>query len=196
MLATWPSSASMGSTWRDRPPARRPQAAHPPHPSHPSRRRRPDVPDRYRHVPARRVMSMPCRLLTGTRPTVRASGESGVRRASGRSPDDRAVHPHLPRPGKRRRRRPARGCPRLLADVQPTPIIGIRTEPAHDEAYTTITKAQSAYPAILAAYDAVASSPEVVAVSSGRQAVVSRGLHRRARRHRRARSRSATSRFR
>ena len=52
------------------------------------------------------------------------------------------------------------GC---SADVQPTPIIGIRTEPAHDEAYTTITKAQWAYPAILAAYDAVASSPEVVA---------------------------------
>jgi DNA-binding transcriptional MerR regulator len=48
-------------------------------------------------------------------------------------------------------------------DVQPTPAIGIRTEPAHDEAYTTITKAQWAYPAILAAYDAVACSPEVVA---------------------------------
>jgi DNA-binding transcriptional MerR regulator len=52
------------------------------------------------------------------------------------------------------------GCP---ADVQPTEAIGIRTEPAHDEAYTTITKAQWAYPAILAAYDAVACSPEVVA---------------------------------
>jgi DNA-binding transcriptional MerR regulator len=47
--------------------------------------------------------------------------------------------------------------------VQPTPAIGIRTEPAHDEAYTTITKAQWAYPAILAAYDAVACSPEAVA---------------------------------
>ena len=47
--------------------------------------------------------------------------------------------------------------------VRPTPTIGIRTEPAHDEAYTTITKAQWAYPAILAAYDAVACSPEVVA---------------------------------
>lgn len=45
--------------------------------------------------------------------------------------------------------------------VDPTPAIGIRTEPAHDEAYTTITKAQWAYPAILAAYDAVACSPEV-----------------------------------
>ena len=31
----------------------------------------------------------------------------------------------------------ALGCPH---DVQPTDVIGIRTEPAHDEAYTTITK--------------------------------------------------------
>jgi DNA-binding transcriptional MerR regulator len=52
------------------------------------------------------------------------------------------------------------GCPN---EVQPTAAIGIRTEPAHDQAYTTITKAQWAYPAILTAYDAVARSPEVVA---------------------------------
>jgi DNA-binding transcriptional MerR regulator len=52
------------------------------------------------------------------------------------------------------------GCP---DDVHPTDAIGVRTEPAHDEAYTTITKAQWAYPAILAAYDTVARSPEVVA---------------------------------
>jgi DNA-binding transcriptional MerR regulator len=50
------------------------------------------------------------------------------------------------------------GCP---DDVQPSDVIGIHTEPAHDEAYTTITKAQWAYPAILAAYDAVACSPQV-----------------------------------
>jgi DNA-binding transcriptional MerR regulator len=49
------------------------------------------------------------------------------------------------------------GCP---DGVQPTEMIGIRTEPAHDEAYTTITKAQWEFPAILAAYDAVAASPE------------------------------------
>jgi DNA-binding transcriptional MerR regulator len=49
------------------------------------------------------------------------------------------------------------GCP---DGVQPTTNIGIRTEPAHDEAYTTITKAQWDFPAILAAYDAVAASPE------------------------------------
>ena len=49
-------------------------------------------------------------------------------------------------------------CP---GGIQPTDVIGIRTEPEHDEAYTTITKAQWAYPAILAAYDAVACSAEV-----------------------------------
>jgi DNA-binding transcriptional MerR regulator len=48
-------------------------------------------------------------------------------------------------------------------NVEPTELIGIRTEEAHDEAFTTITKAQWDYPAILAAYDAVACSSEVVA---------------------------------
>jgi hypothetical protein len=52
------------------------------------------------------------------------------------------------------------GCP---DDVQPTEAVGVRTEPAHDEAYTTITKAQWDFPAILAAYDAVAGSPEAAA---------------------------------
>ena len=47
--------------------------------------------------------------------------------------------------------------------IQPTELIGVRTEPAHDEAYTTITKAQWDFPAILAAYDAVACSPEASA---------------------------------
>lgn len=47
------------------------------------------------------------------------------------------------------------GCP---PDIAPSEVVGIRTEPEHDEAYTTITKAQWAYPAILAAYDAVACS--------------------------------------
>jgi hypothetical protein len=46
-------------------------------------------------------------------------------------------------------------------DVEPSELVGIRTEPAHEEAFTTITKAQWEYPAILAAYDAVACSPEV-----------------------------------
>lgn len=52
------------------------------------------------------------------------------------------------------------GCPGGVGD---TDTIGVRTEPAHDEAFTTITKAQWDYPAILAAYDAVACSPEVSA---------------------------------
>jgi hypothetical protein len=52
------------------------------------------------------------------------------------------------------------GCP---DDALPSDTVGIRTEPAHDQAYTTITKAQWAYPAILTAYDAVASSPEATA---------------------------------
>lgn len=52
------------------------------------------------------------------------------------------------------------GCP---DDVLATDVIGIRTEPAHDEAFTTITKAQWDYPAILIAYDAVACSQEVLA---------------------------------
>jgi len=52
------------------------------------------------------------------------------------------------------------GCPDT---VGVTDVIGIRTEPEHDEAFTTISKAQWAYPAILAAYDAVGCSPEVAA---------------------------------
>lgn len=52
------------------------------------------------------------------------------------------------------------GCP---DNVLPTDLIGVRTEPAHDEAYTPITRAQWDYPAILAAYDAVACSSEVAA---------------------------------
>ncbi|HVC39450.1 MAG TPA: MerR family transcriptional regulator [Candidatus Dormibacteraeota bacterium] len=53
-------------------------------------------------------------------------------------------------------------------DVQSTELIGVRTEAAHDEAFTTITKAEWAYPAILAAYDAVACSTEVLARPGGR----------------------------
>lgn len=48
-------------------------------------------------------------------------------------------------------------------EIGPSDLIGIRTEPAHTEAYTTITKRQWDYPAILAAYDAVACSAEVTA---------------------------------
>ncbi len=48
-------------------------------------------------------------------------------------------------------------------EIEPTDLIGIRTEEQHEEAFTTITKAQWEYPAILAAYDAVACSTEVIA---------------------------------
>ena len=48
-------------------------------------------------------------------------------------------------------------------DVEPSDLIGIRTEPAHDEAFTPITKAQWDYPAILTAYDSVACSSEAQA---------------------------------
>lgn len=57
------------------------------------------------------------------------------------------------------------GCPDT---VLPTDLIGIRTEPGHDEAYTTITKAQWEFPAILAAYDAVACSPQAKVRPGGR----------------------------
>ncbi|MGI8696955.1 MAG: hypothetical protein ACR2JQ_09960 [Mycobacteriales bacterium] len=50
-------------------------------------------------------------------------------------------------------------------EIEPTDLIGIRTEPAHTEAYTTITKREWDYPAILAAYDAVACSPQASARS-------------------------------
>ena len=49
-------------------------------------------------------------------------------------------------------------CP---PEIQPDDIVGVRTEPSHEEAYTTITKAQWDYPVILAAYDAVACSLDV-----------------------------------
>lgn len=57
------------------------------------------------------------------------------------------------------------GCP---DQVQPTDLIGVRTEPAHDEAFTTVTKAQWDFPAILAAYDAVACSPAATARAGSR----------------------------
>ena len=51
----------------------------------------------------------------------------------------------------------------MPGEIEPTDLIAIRVEPAHGEAYTTITKRQWDFPAILAAYDAVAGSPEVSA---------------------------------
>jgi DNA-binding transcriptional MerR regulator len=50
------------------------------------------------------------------------------------------------------------GCPE---SIQPNDTIGIRTEPAHDIAYTRLTKGQFEFPEILGAYDVVACSPQV-----------------------------------
>ncbi len=50
------------------------------------------------------------------------------------------------------------GCPE---SIQPSDTIGIRTEPAHDVAYTRLTKSQFVFPEILGAYDAVACSTHV-----------------------------------
>ncbi len=52
------------------------------------------------------------------------------------------------------------GCP---DDVQPSDTIGVRVEPAHDEAFTRISMAQLQFPELLGIYDAVACSPEVAA---------------------------------
>jgi DNA-binding transcriptional MerR regulator len=59
----------------------------------------------------------------------------------------------------------ALGC---TENVRPSATVGVRSEPEHDEAYTTITKAEWAYPAILAAYDAVACSSAVIARPNSR----------------------------
>jgi hypothetical protein len=56
--------------------------------------------------------------------------------------------------------RPLEAVPPCPDEVQATEVIGIRAEPAHDEAFTTITKAQPDYPPILAVYDAILCSPE------------------------------------
>ena len=116
-----------------------------------------------RHVPARRVMSIQRRLhAPQTDSFAREAKAAFTQHLDGAEPagpfmlifhgivDEESDGPI----------EAALCCPN---DVQPTDIIGIRTEPEHDEAYTTITKAQWAYPAILAAYDAVACSAEVTA---------------------------------
>jgi DNA-binding transcriptional MerR regulator len=47
-------------------------------------------------------------------------------------------------------------CQPFTGTLEPTQNIAIRLEPAHEEAYTTLTKPQVAYPHILHGYDAVA----------------------------------------
>jgi DNA-binding transcriptional MerR regulator len=123
----------------------------------------PMFPIQTRHVPARRVLSIQRRLRAPeTDAFVREAKAAFANHLQGAAPtgpftlifhgvvdheSDGPLEATL-------------GCPN---DVQATDHIGIRTEPEHDEAFTTITKAQWAYPAILAAYDAVAGSAEVLA---------------------------------
>jgi DNA-binding transcriptional MerR regulator len=118
-------------------------------------------PIQTRHVPARRVMSIQRRLRAPqTDGFVREARAAFAAHLRGQPPagpfilifhgivdheSDGPIEAVL-------------GCP---TGTEPTDLIGIRTEPAHDEAFTPITKAQWDFPAILAAYDAVACSPAV-----------------------------------
>jgi hypothetical protein len=117
-----------------------------------------------RHVPAQRVMSVQRRLHAAqTDGFVREVKSAFYRHLGGAEPTGPFIlifHGIVDEDSSDGPIEAILGCP---GDVQPTDVIGIRTEPAHDEAYTAITKAQWAYPAILAAYDAVACSPEATA---------------------------------
>jgi len=123
----------------------------------------PMFPIATRHVPARRVMSIQRRLHGHETDSfvqeAKAAFAAHLHGAQGTGPFTLIFHG----PVNADDDGPLEAVLGCLDDVQPTPTIGIRTEPAHYEAYTTITKAQWAYPAILVAYDAVACSPEVVA---------------------------------
>jgi DNA-binding transcriptional MerR regulator len=114
-----------------------------------------------RHVPAQRVMSMQRRLHGHeTDAFVREAKDA----FSAQLGDEQAAGPftlifHGRVDGENDG--PLEAVLGCSEQVQPSELIGVRTEPEHEEAYTTITKAQWAYPAILAAYDAVACSPIV-----------------------------------
>ncbi|MDQ6820379.1 MAG: GyrI-like domain-containing protein, partial [Actinomycetota bacterium] len=114
-----------------------------------------------RHVPSRRVMSIQRRLhqpeIDGFVYEAKAAFAEHLDGADATGPFTLIFHGVVDADGDG----PLEASLGCSADVQPSHLIGIRTEPAHDEACTTITKAQWAYPAILAAYDAVGCSPEV-----------------------------------
>ena len=114
-----------------------------------------------RHVPAQRVMSMQRRLRAPETDGFVAEAQAAFRQhldgAAPTGPLTLIFHGIVDHESDG----PLEvvlGCP---PGTEPTDLIGIRTEPAHDEAFTTITRAQWDFPAILAAYDAVACSPEV-----------------------------------
>jgi DNA-binding transcriptional MerR regulator len=114
-----------------------------------------------RHVPAQRVMSIQRRLTVAEMAAfvreVKAAFAKHLDGARAEGPFTLIFHGIVDQESTGPLEA-VLGCP---DGVQPTDLIGIRTEPAHDEAFTTITKAQWEFPAILAAYDAVAGSPEV-----------------------------------
>jgi DNA-binding transcriptional MerR regulator len=119
-----------------------------------------------RHVPARRLMSMQRRLHADQTDGFVAEAKAAFTRHLDGSPAAgplslifHGIVDHGDNDGPLE---VVLGCG---DDVAPSEGLGIRVEPAHDEAYTTITKAQWAYPAILAAYDAVACCLEATARS-------------------------------
>jgi DNA-binding transcriptional MerR regulator len=121
-----------------------------------------------RHVPAQRVMSMQRRLRASeTDGFVREAKAAFAAQLGGAAPTGpftllfHGVVDH-------ESDGPLEAILGYSGEVQVTEQVGIRIEPAHDEAFTTITKAQWDYPAILAAYDAVACSAEVAARPRGR----------------------------
>jgi DNA-binding transcriptional MerR regulator len=123
----------------------------------------PMFPIQTRHVPARRVMSIQRRLRAPeTESFVKQAKAAFAGHLAGAAPAGPFVlifHGIVDNESDG----PIEATLACADDVQASDLIGIRTEPAHDEAFTTITKAQWAYPAILAAYDAVACSPEASA---------------------------------
>jgi DNA-binding transcriptional MerR regulator len=124
---------------------------------------RPMFPIHTRHVPAQRVMSIQRRLRASETATfvqeAKAAFADHLDGALPTGPFTLIFHGVVDHESDG----PLEAILACSDNVQPTDLIGIRTEPAHDEAFTTITKAQWDYPAILAAYDAVASSPEAIA---------------------------------
>jgi DNA-binding transcriptional MerR regulator len=118
---------------------------------------------RTRQVPARRLMSIQRRLYGHQTAAFVKEAKAAFR---GHLDGVEAVGPFsliFHGPVNDQADGPLEAVLAVPAEVEPTELIGIRVEPAHAEAYTTITKRQWDFPAILAAYDAVACSPEATA---------------------------------
>ncbi len=123
----------------------------------------PMFPIQTRHVPAQRVMTMQRRLHASETDTFVAEAKAAfaghLDGALPTGPFTLIFHGVIDHESDG----PLEAILACPDNVPPTDLIGIRTEPAHDEAFTAITRAQWDYPAILAAYDAVACSPEAMA---------------------------------